>query len=104
MEEPDVEQLPKTVIRRVVKEKLSDLSGGNDDSQMLLHKDALLAFSEASRVFIHYLSATYACLRYTYFPFLSNHFTYKSTCLIDCLYIEWIAVQMIYVKSLEDRL
>uniref|UniRef100_A0A7N0U6V3 Transcription factor CBF/NF-Y/archaeal histone domain-containing protein n=1 Tax=Kalanchoe fedtschenkoi TaxID=63787 RepID=A0A7N0U6V3_KALFE len=51
----DVEQLPKTIVRRVVKEKLSDLS---DDGPVMVHKDAVLAFSEAARVFIHYLSAT----------------------------------------------
>ncbi|KAL9687283.1 hypothetical protein QQ045_031683 [Rhodiola kirilowii] len=51
----DVEQLPKTIIRRVVKEKISELS---EDGQIILQKDAFLAFSEAARVFIHYLSAT----------------------------------------------
>ncbi|KAI4386123.1 hypothetical protein MLD38_004083 [Melastoma candidum] len=50
-----VEELPKAIVRRMVKEKLSDLSGDVDIS---LHKDALLAFSESARIFIHYLSAT----------------------------------------------
>ncbi|PKA67180.1 Nuclear transcription factor Y subunit B-3 [Apostasia shenzhenica] len=62
-----VEELPRTIVRRVVKEKLSHLSsssrkksksddGGNEE--MILHRDALLAFSESTRIFIHYLSAT----------------------------------------------
>ncbi|KAG0498525.1 hypothetical protein HPP92_002827 [Vanilla planifolia] len=62
-----VEELPRTIVRRIVKDKLSQISsssrkkvksgeGGADD--MMLHKDALLAFAESTRVFIHYLSAT----------------------------------------------
>ncbi|XP_077234462.1 nuclear factor Y, subunit B11 [Tasmannia lanceolata] len=51
----EVEDLPRTIVRRVVKEKLSESSQGQDIS---VHKDALLAFSESARIFIHYLSAT----------------------------------------------
>ncbi|KAK2427964.1 DNA polymerase II subunit B4 [Trifolium repens] len=51
----EIEDLPKTIVRRVVKEKLSTCS---DDGDIAVHKDALLAFSESARIFIHYLSAT----------------------------------------------
>ncbi|KAL9660478.1 hypothetical protein QQ045_025293 [Rhodiola kirilowii] len=50
-----IEELPKAIVRRVVKEKISQCSDAGD---MSLHKDALLAFSESARIFIHYLSAT----------------------------------------------
>ncbi|KAF3950685.1 hypothetical protein CMV_023589 [Castanea mollissima] len=49
----EAEELPRTIVRRVVKEKLS-----HDGDDMSVHKDALLAFSESARIFIHYLSAT----------------------------------------------
>ncbi|KAL5710638.1 DNA-directed DNA polymerase [Ranunculus cassubicifolius] len=48
-----IEELPKAIVRRVVKEKLS-----NDGGDIIVHKDALSAFSESARIFIHYLSAT----------------------------------------------
>lgn len=51
----ETEDLPKTIVRRVVKDKLSTCS---DDGDIAVHKDALLAFSESARIFIHYLSAT----------------------------------------------
>lgn len=60
-----VEELPKTIVRRVVKDKLSQLLSSSSkkakevgDEEMMLHKDALTAFSESARIFIHYLSAT----------------------------------------------
>ncbi|XP_020599366.1 DNA polymerase epsilon subunit 3 isoform X2 [Phalaenopsis equestris] len=62
-----VEELPKTIVRRLVKDKLSQLSSSSSekaksdevgDEEMMLHKDTLLAFSESARIFIHYLSAT----------------------------------------------
>ncbi|KAJ9177925.1 hypothetical protein P3X46_009853 [Hevea brasiliensis] len=52
---PEVEELPKAIVRRVVKDKLSHCS---TDGDLNVHKDALLAFSESARIFIHYLSAT----------------------------------------------
>lgn len=55
----EAEELPKAIVRRVVKEKLSQCSDAGDIS---LHKDALLAFAESARIFIHYLSATYSSL------------------------------------------
>ncbi|XP_010245113.1 PREDICTED: DNA polymerase epsilon subunit 3 [Nelumbo nucifera] len=51
----EVEELPKAIVRRVVKDKLSRSS---DQDEINVHKDALLAFSESARIFIHYLSAT----------------------------------------------
>ena len=53
----EAEELPRTIVRRVVKEKLSNCS---EEGDLSVHKDALLAFSESARIFIHYLSATYA--------------------------------------------
>lgn len=49
------EELPRAIVRRLVKDKLSRSSTEGDIS---LHKEALLAFSESARIFIHYLSAT----------------------------------------------
>ncbi|KAK8921254.1 hypothetical protein KSP39_PZI020880 [Platanthera zijinensis] len=46
----------KSTLRRVHKENTCQISGG--DEEMMLHKDALLAFSESARIFIHYISAT----------------------------------------------
>ncbi|CAD5319667.1 unnamed protein product [Arabidopsis thaliana] len=50
-----VDELPLAIVRRVVKKKLSECSPDYDVS---IHKEALLAFSESARIFIHYLSAT----------------------------------------------
>ncbi|CAI9271731.1 unnamed protein product [Lactuca saligna] len=52
----DAEELPKAIVKRLVKDKLSQLSQDGGEIQVL--KDSLLAFSESSRIFIHYLSAT----------------------------------------------
>ncbi|KAI5666731.1 hypothetical protein M9H77_16584 [Catharanthus roseus] len=49
------EELPKTIVRRLVKDKLSQLSS---DSEMSVLRESLQAFSESARIFIHYLSAT----------------------------------------------
>ncbi|KAL8496358.1 hypothetical protein ACS0TY_020172 [Phlomoides rotata] len=51
----EVEALPKAIVRRVVKEKLSQISADYDISVL---RDSLQAFSESARTFIHYLSAT----------------------------------------------
>lgn len=53
--EAEVEELPRSIVRRLVKEKLSELAG---DEDVNVNKDALLAFGESARIFIHYLSAT----------------------------------------------
>lgn len=49
--------LPRSNVRRIVKQKLTELKGtsGND---IHLNRDALTALGEAARVFIHLLSAT----------------------------------------------
>ncbi|KAI4322428.1 hypothetical protein L6164_022124 [Bauhinia variegata] len=52
---PETEELPRTIVRRIVKDKLSRCSKDGDIS---VHKDALLAFAESARIFIHYISAT----------------------------------------------
>jgi DNA polymerase epsilon subunit 3 len=54
MSEADQAQLPAALVKRIVKTKLSETDG--KDYQ--LNKDALLAFNEAGRLFIHYLTAT----------------------------------------------
>ncbi|KAL3850299.1 hypothetical protein ACJIZ3_012181 [Penstemon smallii] len=51
----EAEELPKTIVRRVVKDKLSQLSV---NSEIAVLRDALQAFSESSRIFIHYLSSS----------------------------------------------
>ncbi|KDP34290.1 hypothetical protein JCGZ_12819 [Jatropha curcas] len=51
----EAEELPKAIVRRIVKDKLSQCS---PDGDLIVHKDALVAFSESARIFIHYLSAT----------------------------------------------
>ncbi|KAL2328461.1 hypothetical protein Fmac_021888 [Flemingia macrophylla] len=51
----EAEELPRTIVRRVVKDKLSRCS---EDGDITVSKDSLLAFSESARIFIHYLSAT----------------------------------------------
>jgi DNA polymerase epsilon subunit 3 len=54
MSEADQAQLPAALVKRIVKAKLSETDG--KDYQV--NKDALLAFNEAGRLFIHYLTAT----------------------------------------------
>ncbi|MED6123116.1 DNA polymerase II subunit B4 [Stylosanthes scabra] len=51
----EAEELPRTIVRRVVKDKLSRCS---EDGDISVNKDALVAFSESARIFIHYISAT----------------------------------------------
>jgi len=65
-----VDELPLAIVRRVVKKKLSECSPDYDVS---IHKEALLAFSESARIFIHYLSATY--VHFTNPNFFSNFCT-----------------------------
>ncbi|BBN04956.1 DNA polymerase epsilon subunit 3 [Marchantia polymorpha subsp. ruderalis] len=57
------EDLPRANVKRIVKAKLLELAaahyGDEKTSRDLpIHKDALLAFSESAKIFIHYLSAT----------------------------------------------
>ncbi|KAK1382994.1 DNA polymerase epsilon subunit 3 [Heracleum sosnowskyi] len=51
----DTEELPKTIVRRLVKDTLSQCSKHGD---VLVLKDSLMAFSVCCRIFIQYLSAT----------------------------------------------
>jgi hypothetical protein len=58
------EGLPQANVKRVVKEKLAELAHAHFDDDrkekdVLVNKDALLAFSESAKIFIHFLSATY---------------------------------------------
>lgn len=60
-----VVDLPRSIVRRVVKEKLANLAkssktggAGGEPDEININKDSLLAFSESARIFIHYLSAT----------------------------------------------
>ena len=86
----EAEELPRTIVRRVVKEKLC-----NDGDDISVHKDALLAFSESARIFIHYLSATY--LLFILFTFLLR------VCLCWIVECEF-AVPMTYVRNRRGRL
>ena len=89
----EAEELPRTIVRRVVKEKLS-----HDGDDMSVHKDALLAFSESARIFIHYLSATYLFILLN----LSLNFLLRvRVCLIvECEF----SVPMTYVRNRRGRL
>ncbi|KAL2507437.1 DNA polymerase epsilon subunit 3-like [Forsythia ovata] len=51
----EADELPKTIVRRVVKDKLSQLSM---DSEVSVLRDSLQGFCESARIFIHFLSAT----------------------------------------------
>ncbi|CAI5989026.1 unnamed protein product [Closterium sp. NIES-65] len=69
----EVEELPRTVVRRIVKAKVQELTqqagglggaagaggeGSGRKKEVQVAKDALIALSESARVFIHYLTAT----------------------------------------------
>ena len=55
--EAEVGELPKAIVRRLVKDKLSHVAGG-EGAEVIVNKDAMAAFAESARIFIHYLSAT----------------------------------------------
>ncbi|KAL6601529.1 hypothetical protein ACP70R_044749 [Stipagrostis hirtigluma subsp. patula] len=57
MTEAEVEELPKAIVRRLVKDKLAHVAGG-EGAEVIVNKDAMAAFAESARIFIHYLSAT----------------------------------------------
>lgn len=57
MSETDTD-LPKTLIKRIVKRHLSQTDKGDTKRDTQINKDALLAFSESAKVFINYLTAT----------------------------------------------
>ncbi|ERN16538.1 hypothetical protein AMTRI_Chr11g96430 [Amborella trichopoda] len=56
----EVDELPRSIVKRMVKEKLSYLSKVDDEpsKDVNISNEALSAFSESARIFIHYLSAT----------------------------------------------
>lgn len=56
------EDLPLANVKRVVKTKLQELTLAHygEERDVAINKDALLAFSESAKIFIHFLSATYA--------------------------------------------
>jgi DNA polymerase epsilon subunit 3 len=58
MTEAEVEELPKAIVRRLVKDKLAHIAGGGEGAEVIVNKDAMAAFAESARIFIHYLSAT----------------------------------------------
>ncbi|KAF8675259.1 hypothetical protein HU200_047933 [Digitaria exilis] len=58
MTEAEVEELPKAIVRRLVKDKLAHIAGGGEGAEVIVNKDAMTAFAESARIFIHYLSAT----------------------------------------------
>uniref|UniRef100_A0A453GZR3 Transcription factor CBF/NF-Y/archaeal histone domain-containing protein n=1 Tax=Aegilops tauschii subsp. strangulata TaxID=200361 RepID=A0A453GZR3_AEGTS len=57
-----VEELPKAIVRRLVKDKLARAASGGEGAEggaeVIVNKDAMAAFAESARIFIHYLSAT----------------------------------------------
>ncbi|KAL6838503.1 hypothetical protein ACP4OV_031748 [Aristida adscensionis] len=57
MTEAEVDELPKAIVRRLVKDKLACVAGG-DGAEVIVNRDAMAAFAESARIFIHYLSAT----------------------------------------------
>lgn len=60
----DSEDLPLANVKRVVKTKLQELAQEQygEERDVAVNKDALLAFSESAKIFIHFLSATYVLL------------------------------------------
>lgn len=56
------EDLPRAHIKRIVKAKLAELSAvvpeGDKRKEVHVQKEALQAFSEGAKIFIHYLTAT----------------------------------------------
>lgn len=57
------EDLPRAHVRRIVKARMLEVAAARfrDEKRsrdLPIHRDALLAFSESAKIFIHYLSAT----------------------------------------------
>jgi len=58
--EPQDADLPKALLKRLIKAKLQDVEkakGGDGTRDFQVNKDALLAIGEAAKLFIHYLTA-----------------------------------------------
>ena len=59
--EPQDADLPKALLKRLIKARLQEVDrskGGDGTRDYQVNKDALLAFGEAGKLFIHYLTAT----------------------------------------------
>ena len=56
----DADALPQAHIKRIVKAKLAELTAGEGDQkrEVSVQKEALSAFAESARIFIHFLTAT----------------------------------------------
>ena len=56
----DADTLPQAHIKRIVKAKLAELTAGEGDQkrEVSVQKEALSAFAESARIFIHFLTAT----------------------------------------------
>ncbi len=58
MEKPETDvDLPRALIRRIVKGKLTELAG-DDSKDFSINKDALTALSESTKVFISLIAST----------------------------------------------
>ena len=58
--EPTEADLPKALLKRLITAKLQEVDrsrGGDGTRSFQVNKDALLAFGEAAKLFIHYLTA-----------------------------------------------
>lgn len=51
-------EIPKALLKRLIKAKLSAAEGADPGRDYQVAKDCLLAFQEAAKLFIHYLTAT----------------------------------------------
>lgn len=76
------EDLPLANVKRVVKTKLQELALGyyGEERDVAVNKDALLAFSESAKIFIHFLSATYVLHLFFFFFFLRSPGLVVSIC------------------------
>ena len=56
----DADTLPQAHIKRIVKAKLAELTVGEGEQkrEVSVQKEALSAFAESARIFIHFLTAT----------------------------------------------
>jgi DNA polymerase epsilon subunit 3 len=54
----DQYELPKAVVKRIIKEKLHTTNAAGQKKNVVLHKDVLLAVTESAKVFLNYLTST----------------------------------------------
>jgi len=58
--EPHDADIPKALLKRLIKAKLQEADrerGGDGSREFQINRDALLAFGEAGKLFVHYLTA-----------------------------------------------